>query len=41
MLIDVTGRRGVIDMGIPLEATIGEVLQPRRTRRHRISVLIE
>ncbi|KAG7593814.1 Reverse transcriptase zinc-binding domain [Arabidopsis thaliana x Arabidopsis arenosa] len=38
-LIDVTGPRGVIDMGIPLDATVEKVLQSQRTRKHRVDNL--
>ena len=38
-LIDVMGCRGAIDMGIPIAATVGQVLQSQRTRQHRVDYL--
>ncbi|XP_010435962.1 PREDICTED: uncharacterized protein LOC104719693 [Camelina sativa] len=37
-LLDITGPRGCIDMGIPLDATVAEALHHRK-RRHRVDYL--
>ena len=37
-LFDATNPRRVIDMGIPLEATLETVLQTHRRRRHRVEI---
>lgn len=38
-LYDLTGRHGVIDLGIPLDATVDKALQLPRRRRHRTEIL--
>lgn len=38
-LIDITRPRGVIDMGIPLQATVGTAHRTYRGRTHRFEVL--
>lgn len=38
-LIDITGHRGVIDLGISLDETVESVLRSQRRRRHRIESL--
>ncbi|KAL9816500.1 putative RNA-directed DNA polymerase [Arabidopsis thaliana] len=38
-LIDITGPRGVIDLGIPLDAMVETALHPRRRRKHRVDIL--
>lgn len=38
-LIDLTGPRGVIDLGILLQATVESVIRSRRSRRHRVEIL--
>lgn len=35
-LMEVTGSRGIIDMGISIEATMASVLHSHRRRRHRL-----
>ncbi|CAA7040514.1 unnamed protein product [Microthlaspi erraticum] len=34
-LFDITGSRGLIDMGLPITATVSEALSSRRRRNHR------
>lgn len=38
-LFDITGRRGCIDLGIPLDATVEDVVRTYRPRRHRVEML--
>ncbi|KAL0642264.1 hypothetical protein Bca4012_103062 [Brassica carinata] len=39
-ILDITGRRGVIDMGISLDCTVATVFQTHRRRRHhRVDIL--
>lgn len=38
-LFDITGRRGCIDMGIRLDATVDMVIKTHRRRRHRVETL--
>lgn len=40
VLIDLTGERGCIDLGIPLNATVERAVQSYRRRRHRVSILL-
>lgn len=39
-LIDLTGARGCIDLGINIDATVEHVVQSYRQRRHRVEILI-
>lgn len=39
-LIDLTGYRGCIDLGIPINATVEYAVQKYRSRRHRVDLLI-
>lgn len=41
MLINLTGERGCIALGIPIHATVERVVQTYRRRRHRTSVLMQ
>ena len=40
-LIDLTGSRGCITMGIPINTTVEAVVQIYRRRRHRVEVLVQ
>ena len=39
-LIDLTGARGCIDLGINIDATVEHAFQSYRQRRHRVEILI-
>ena len=40
-IIDITGSRGSIDLGIPITATVEYAVQIYRSRRHRVRSLID
>lgn len=40
-IIDITGARGSIDLGIPMTATVEYAVQVYRSRRHRVGSLID
>lgn len=39
-IFEITGQRGIIDTGIPLNATVKEAISARRRRRHRADNLL-
>ena len=41
VLINLTGERGCIDLGIPINTTVERAVQSYRSRRHRTSVLVQ
>lgn len=40
-LINLTGERGCIDLGVPIHSTVERVIQSYRRRRHRTTVLVQ
>lgn len=40
-LIDLTGTRGCVDMGIHIDDTVEVAVQKYRTQRHRVSILLQ
>ena len=40
-LINLTGERGCIDLGVPIHATVEKVIQSYRRRRHRTTVQVQ
>lgn len=39
-IIDITGTRGCIDLGLPINATVEFAIQRYRSRRHRVEILL-